>query len=546
MSMFAESNRPGCLAYIRSDGNVNSKCANNRAMDHATSVALLSLWGYCGLLVQAGWSVNRLFALLFLLFYPKLWRMGTGLKIWEVYLGGKTEQPPNRVNQTSQNFPISDAAAPIGSSREGQDAPQQMQTAQFPPAQQVPEAENGLGFDPEMPVPVGRTFPNSSAAIPLLDEKLSELIAANGKRHRFLQNTDINGIKTDIDVLRCVATTPNQWSKIASKLGERLAQLGEQHYLKRENSERQSLWSVLRHVQAIATIVAAYASGNVWNNGTLTEVGKGCYNTVYGFLDADNSAKVFKPMGKDYRSNHSVLGLEVAANIAAAEIASFLSKDTGHSLIAGATVAIVNGHVGIAMPHISGRPLDKISSSDPCWMDPNFRSQATGLQLEDCIIGCIDRHHQNVLWDEKRLVAVDTDLAFQWSESGNAGICEEKLYDRKNYTPLPIHFAVPPTIDDSQKKMLDGISPRWLEGVLKKAGLFEGQITAAISRLEFLKKYPFKIIRKDQWGDNTLLKQHGCSKFNCYFFYYRAQCWGCEKGITYYEANEFLPHCPFE
>jgi hypothetical protein len=348
----------------------------------------------------------------------------------------------------------------------------------------------------------------------------------NDLRGNNLEEEQLRALEMNVKTLTAVETNLVNWQQAAAAIHLMLIDCSARIGLPRKDGNRDSTWKFLSQLQLLALFADARCRGNVVNGDALKVYGKGLCSTTY----ADNSrGSVFKPMPRIHDYNNSVQGMEAAANLVSRDMNELFAKHGAPRLLVEAEAAVVVGGpegtvTGISMAMAPGKTLNRYGQEDSMWRDGEFRRQETWLQLEDCIMGAIDRHVLNVLWDSKKkaLTAIDHDLSFQ--QQGAYTIPRE-LFDGKEFKPPCTHYCMPPAIDEEMATFLENLHETDLRAALN-GKLLAVQVDAASSRLNVLKDAlrdrKFLIVKKEKWGNDAALRGMTNAK-NSYFRYHRRE-----------------------
>lgn len=173
----------------------------------------------------------------------------------------------------------------------------------------------------------------------------------------------------------------------------------------------------------------------------------------------------------------------------------------------------------------------------------------TWLQIEDCFTGQLDRHHGNVMFDEKgNPQGIDHDFCFPtyMGRPKLANIVPDKIssnYSLKTTADptespvsinrmifkfesavdevgLPRNFCLPPVIDTNMRNAILNLDLKTLESKYRESGLTRAEIYPAMERAKEIQKFvrempKNQIIQPDQWSEEKI-RDLGCDEFNCY------------------------------
>jgi hypothetical protein len=560
----------------RAHSHIDNVCSKTEytCTTYVEKINAISFFQYLRLLVIAEVASNVVFALFVFVFHRCFWRTTANCAAWNADLIGS----PLPDNNSPLDMSLSTTDGKIGNISE---PPQITKTPKstgqistgpeetVPPFQGIESSDgkpdsNSKPIDEPPPAQTDKSSDGESNPIPKpTDEQppaqeeppMCKDLAIYYKK--FVQGNsnavlrapmlaeDLATLKTDLSLLSSTQTPIIRCQGIATHLKVLLASFADGNYLSREDGNRSTFWPIVRNLQALV-MLALIRSGNGQSVdtsicGNENFAGKGAHNSVYSFISTvDHLPKIFKPMLGTHFSNHSVLGMEVAANLAMVEVGKFFSCRGLPEVIVPAELFKSGPHIGISMPQISGSVLNQTSSTDAFWINPEFRYEEIILQIIDYIAGNPDRHIQNILLNNSGngVFGIDNDLSFQLiAESTTTLVSDSK------FKPLPMQFGLPPVIDDRIQAAIKAIDPDKLRRSLEDAGLCKSQIGAVLARLQIIQEYAFRVISEKDWANDELLRGNGCNIDNCYFLLHLEMvkmCNGNKSSTNWYQIRTHI------
>ncbi|MDR0340156.1 MAG: hypothetical protein LBH53_01175 [Puniceicoccales bacterium] len=345
------------------------------------------------------------------------------------------------------------------------------------------------------------------------------------------EQRQLNG---DVELLKSVQTEEGELAAIADRLRELLRKNGRAYHYGWRKEDRGGRKSLLRSIQALLLFAEARKMGNVELDRRLHFLGSGDKAKIYSYRGQKGGRMAFKELPK---SNWREDGWDAVANLAVGALCDLLATRGAPPLVVRAIPAVVNGKVGLAMPIVPGKNLRRHPNNSAFWKSPSFRRQEIWLQILDCIGGETDRYVRNVFWDEatETLTAIDSDTSFPLSHR-----CPTIRWDPVTKEGRPQRYCIPPVIDTDIWTVIEGLSEEELRECLQEIGFFGEQIDAACARLKALKSHKFCVITPDQWANDELLREGGCTDTNCCFLLHLEQSKAMKKGLSPRNGEGFL------
>jgi hypothetical protein len=378
-----------------------------------------------------------------------------------------------------------------------------------------------------------RTQPAQSGArnnFSLVDENMKEI----QKHVDVIDEEEQERLCDYVKLLKSAETEKAELAAISDRLKELLRAKGREyhHGWRREDRDRRK--SLLHSIQSLVLFAEARRTNNVELNRRLHFLGRGNKATVYSYRSQNGGRWAFKELPK---SNWREDGWDAIANLVAHSLCNLLAARGAPCPMIQVFPAVVNGKIGLAMPIAPGKTLRKFPSDRAFWKSSSFRRQETWLQILDCIGGETDRYVRNVFWDEKTeaLTAIDSDRSFSLSRE-----CPTIRWNPVTKEGRPQQYCIPPVIDTDMRAVIEELSETELRKCLGEIGLFSEQIDAACTRLKALKRHNFYVITPNQWADDDLLREGGCTDTNCCFLLHWQQSLAIRKGLRVRRGEDYL------